>query len=197
MQLSPKFEEALGYATRAHRAQTRKGSGVPYVAHVLGVAAIALEYGADEAEAIGALLHDVVEDCGGAERLREIRERFGDGVAKIVAGCTDTDQMPKPPWRERKQNYIAHVASADASTILVSASDKLHNARAILRDVRRDGDGAFERFNGKKEGTLWYYRSLVNAFRQRGESDLIDELDRVVSEIERLAERDSPLPPSP
>src|SRR6266851_6805724 len=102
MQLSPQFELALLYATQAHCDQTRKGSSVPYVAHVLAVAAIALEYGANETEAIAALLDDVVEDCGGAERLRDIRERFGQAVASIVAGCTDTDQTPKPPWRERK-----------------------------------------------------------------------------------------------
>ncbi len=188
MQLSPQFEQALLYATQAHCDQTRKGSSVPYVAHVLAVAAIALEYGANETEAIAALLDDVVEDCGGTERLRDIRERFGQAVASIVAGCTDTDQTPKPPWRERKESYIAHLASADASTILVSASDKLHNARSILRDVRRDGNKVFDRFKGKKDGTLWYYRSILTAFRKHGESELIDELDRVVSEIERHAQ---------
>jgi (p)ppGpp synthase/HD superfamily hydrolase len=189
--LSKKFEKALVYATQAHCNQTRKGTDTPYVAHVLQVVAIALEYGANEAEAIAALLHDVVEDCGGAERLRDIRARFGEAVASIVAGCTDTDQTPKPPWRERKESYIAHLASADASTLLVSASDKLHNARSILRDVRRDGDKAFARFKGKKEGTLWYYRALLGEFRRHRDcnSELIDELDRVVSEIERLSGR--------
>jgi (p)ppGpp synthase/HD superfamily hydrolase len=187
MKLSPKFEEALVYATQAHGDQTRKKTGIPYIAHILGVTAIALEYGADETEAIGALLHDVVEDCGGAERLRDIERKFGQAAAKIVDSCTDTDETPKPPWRERKEKYIAHVASADAATILVSASDKLHNARAILRDLRVHGDGVFDRFNGKKEGTLWYYRSLVTAFREHGQSELVDELDRVVVEIERLA----------
>src|SRR4029450_11323422 len=140
---------------------------------------MALEYGANETEAIAALLHDVVEDCGGAERLRDVKERFGEAVATIVAGCTDTDQVPKPPWRPRKEAYVAHLASADASTILGSASDKLHNARAILRDVRRDGDRAFARFNGKKEGTRWYYRALVDEFRgnRDSNSELIDELE--------------------
>jgi (p)ppGpp synthase/HD superfamily hydrolase len=187
MKLSPKFEEALVYATQAHCDQTRKKTNIPYIAHILGVTAIALEYGADETQAIGALLHDVVEDCGGAERLREIEREFGPAVAKIVEGCTDTDETPKPPWRERKEKYIAHVASADAATVLVSASDKLHNARAILGDLRVQGDEVFERFNGKKEGTLWYYRSLVTAFRPHGHQQLIEELDRTVTEIERLA----------
>jgi (p)ppGpp synthase/HD superfamily hydrolase len=187
MKLSEQFEEALIYATRAHCNQTRKKTGIPYVAHILGVAAIALEYGANESEAIGALLHDTVEDCGGAERLCDIRKRFGDDVARIVDGCTDTDQIPKPPWLERKKSYLAHLKHSDTSTRLVSASDKLHNTRAILAELRRIGPEAFERFAGKKEGTLWYYRALVTAFREHGDhADLIDELDRVVTEIERL-----------
>ena len=112
MKLSKKFEEALIYATRAHGNQTRKKTGIPFVAHILGVTAIALEYGANENEAIGALLHDTVEDCGGAERLRDIREKFGDDVAKIVDGCTDTYETPKPPWLERKRAYIDHLKNS-------------------------------------------------------------------------------------
>ena len=188
MRLSQKFEEALVYATQAHCNQTRKKTGVPYIAHILGVTAIALEYGANETEAIGALLHDTVEDCGGAERLVDIRKRFGNDAARIVDGCTDTDQTPKPPWRARKEAYLAHLKNSDSSTRLVSASDKLHNTRAILADLRRHGVEVFERFSGKKEGTLWYYRALVTAFRQHGDhTHLIDELDRVVTEIEKLA----------
>ena len=187
MKPSEKFEEALIYAARAHGSQTRKKTGIPYVAHILGVTAIALEYGASEAEAIGALLHDTVEDCGGAERLRDIREKFGDEVARIVDGCTDTYETPKPPWLERKRAYIEHLKNSDVSIRLVSASDKLHNTRAILAELRRHGLEGFERFSGKKDGTVWYYRTLVTAFRQHGDhSDLIDELDRVVSEIEKL-----------
>src|SRR5437868_13547995 len=125
MKLSEKFQEALIYATRAHGDQTRKKTGIPFVAHILGVSAIAMEYGANETEAIGALLHDTVEDCGGAERLRDVRKKCGDGVAKIVDGCTDTDHEPKPPWLERKKGYIAHLENSDSSTRLVSASDKL------------------------------------------------------------------------
>jgi Guanosine polyphosphate pyrophosphohydrolases/synthetases len=188
MKLSPNFEDALIYATQAHCNQTRKKTGIPYIAHILGVTAIALEYGANETEAIGALLHDTVEDCGGAERLRDIQKRYGDDVAKIVDGCTDTDEVPKPPWRARKEAYVAHLKDSDASTRLVSAADKLHNTRAILADLRRHGPESFERFSGKKEGTLWYYRALVTAFRQHGDhADLVDELDRVVTEIEKLS----------
>jgi (p)ppGpp synthase/HD superfamily hydrolase len=191
MMLSEKFEEALVYATRMHAGQTRKKTGIPYIGHILGVTAIALEYGAHETEAISALLHDVVEDCGGAPRLMEIRQRFGDEVARIVEGCTDTDQTPKPPWRERKEDYLKHLNTSDSTTRLVSASDKLHNTRAILADLRRHGEKVFERFSGKKEGTLWYYRALVRAFRQHGDhTDLIDELDRVVREIESLSKSD-------
>src|SRR5438046_9613260 len=186
MKLSEKFEEALIYATRVHVNQMRKKTRIPYVAHILGVAAIALEYGANETEAIGALLHDTVEDCGGGERLRDIREKFGDDVAGIVDGCTDTYQTPKPPWLERKRAYIDHLKESDSSIRLVSASDKLHNTRAILSELRRHGLEVFERFAGKKDGTLWYYRTLVTAFRQHGDhADLIAELDRVVSEIEK------------
>jgi (p)ppGpp synthase/HD superfamily hydrolase len=187
MKLSAQFEKALLYATRAHCNQTRRKTGIPYIAHILGVTAIALEYGANETEAIGALLHDTVEDCGGAERLRDIRAKFGDDVARIVDGCTDTDQTPKPPWLERKRAYLERLKDSDSSTRLVSASDKLHNTRAILADLRRNGLEVFERFSGKKGGTVWYYRALVTAFREHGDhADLIDELDRVVSEIEKF-----------
>jgi (p)ppGpp synthase/HD superfamily hydrolase len=186
--MSDRFEKALSYATIIHAGQLRKATNIPYIAHLLGVASIALEYGADEDETIAALLHDAGEDAGGRGRIADIRLRFGDKVARIVEGCTDTVTIPKPPWQERKEQYIAHLKSADASTILVSAADKLHNARAILRDVRRDGDKAFDRFNGKKTGTLWYYEALTAAFRERDESksDLIDELDRVVTEIKKI-----------
>ena len=187
MKLSSKFEEALIYATRIHGGQLRKKTKIPYIGHLLGVAAIALEYGANETEAIGGLLHDAVEDCGGPERQREIEEKFGKEVGEIVAGCTDTDQTPKPPWRERKEKYIAHLQTVSASTRLVSASDKLHNAQAIVHNLREDGDEIWTRFKGGKEGALWYYRSLVTAFREHGESALVNELDRVVSKMERLA----------
>ena len=188
MKLSEEFQEALIYATRAHGDQKRKKTGIPFIAHILGVTAIAMEYGANETEAIGALLHDTVEDCGGAHRLRDIRETFGDNVATIVDGCTDTYESPKPPWLERKRGYIEHLKESDSSTRLVSASDKLHNTRAILAELRRHGLDVFERFSGKMDGTLWYYRTLVTTFRRhRDHADLIDELDRVVSEIEKFA----------
>jgi (p)ppGpp synthase/HD superfamily hydrolase len=184
-----KLEEALGYAARVHRDQVRKGSSVPYVTHLLAVAAIVGENGGTEEEVIAALLHDAPEDRGGEARLAEIRERFGDEVADIVAGNTDTFEDPKPPWRERKEAYVAHVAHAPRSVRLVSAADKLHNARSVLADLRSLGEDLWPRFNGGKEGTLWYYRALVEAFEAAGSNPIVEELDRVVGELEHLAER--------
>ncbi len=187
MTLSLRFEEALILAVRWHAGQVRKETTIPYIAHLLGVASIVLEQGAGEDEAIAALLHDAVEDQGGAVALGEIRRRFGDRVAEIVAGCTDAWTSPKPPWRERKEAYIAHLRQASASVRLVSAADKLHNARAILADYRALGEALWSRFNGGKEGTLWYYRALVETLQAADPTPLVEELDRVVSEIERLA----------
>jgi GTP pyrophosphokinase len=186
---SSRFEEALVYAARLHAEQRRKGTEIPYIAHLLAVAGIALVHGANEDEAIAALLHDAVEDQGGASTREEIRRRFGAAVAEIVDGCTDTDVTPKPPWRERKETYVRHIRHAPASVRLVSASDKLDNARSILADYRVLGDSLWVRFSGGKEGTLWYYRSLVEAFQEAGGGALVAELESVVREIERLAER--------
>jgi len=185
--LSARFEQALVYATRLHDGQRRKGKPVPYLAHLLGTASIALECGANEDEAIAALLHDAVEDQGGVATREQIRRHFGDKVAEIVNGCTDSDTVPKPPWRARKEAYIAHLHTASPSVRLVSAADKLHNARAILRDYRTLGEALWERFAGGRDGTLWYYRALVESFRQSGTTPLVEELDRVVTELERLA----------
>jgi (p)ppGpp synthase/HD superfamily hydrolase len=189
MILSDKFTAALVYATELHATQIRKGSGVPYIAHLLGVASIALEYGANEEEAIAALLHDAIEDQGGATIRVEIQHRFGETVATIVEGCTDTDRTPKPPWRERKQAYIDHIIHASPSVRLISAADKLYNAQSIVKDYRQIGEDVWERFTGKKAGTLWYYRSLIDAFCQVDSTPLVEELDRVVSELEQLVKQ--------
>jgi (p)ppGpp synthase/HD superfamily hydrolase len=162
--LTERFDIALGYASKAHREQVRKGSGVPYIAHLLGVASIALEYGADEDQAIAALLHDAVEDQGGLERLEDIRNRFGERVAGIVADCTDSHVIPKPPWRERKEQYIASLDGKPAASLLVSLADKTHNAEAIVADLERSGDEVWMRFTGKRDGTIWYYETLVVTF---------------------------------
>lgn len=187
MSLSTQFSEALVYAAALHAEQRRKISGEPYVAHLLGVASIALEYGADETEAIAALLHDAVEDQGGAPIREEIRRRFGDAVAAIVDGCTDSDTVPKPPWRGRKEAYIERLRHACDSVRLVSAADKLHNIRAITHEYRLLGESLFDHFRGGREGTLWYYRAVVDTLRQGGVGPLIEELDRAVLELERLA----------
>ena len=181
------FESALLYAVQLHRYQERKGSGVPYVTHLLAVASIVGENGGTEDEVVAALLHDAPEDAGGTERLEDIRRRYGDAVAGIVEGCTDTYEDPKPAWRPRKEGYIAHVAGAPAPVRLVSAADKLHNARSILADLRTHGEDLWYRFTGGKEGTLWYYRALVDAYGEAGDGPLVEELDRVVREIEVLA----------
>jgi len=184
--LTTRFQKAIEYAAFLHTGQMRKGTDIPYIAHLLGVTALVLEEGGDEEEAIAALLHDAVEDQGGQATLEEIRKRFGERVARIVEACSDSDTIPKPPWRERKERYIAHIRHAPSDVRRVSLADKLYNARAILADFRRVGEKVWERFTGGREGTLWYYRELVKTFREAGPGFMAEELDRVVTELERL-----------
>lgn len=174
------------YAHQVHQNQRRKGTGIPYIAHILGVAALAIEYGADEDEAIGALLHDAAEDGGGEATLAEIRARFGDAVADIVLGCSDSlveDPEDRLPWRERKENYLAHLEHASASVCLVSAADKLHNVRSIMRDYREHGEDIWDRFQGRRDGTLWYYETvadtLLRRYRTQLTRDLQDDVDKL------------------
>ncbi len=190
MPLTARFEEAVAYAAHLHRTQRRKGSDTPYLAHLLAVAAIVLEYGGDEDEAIAALLHDAVEDQGGRQTGEEIRRRFGARVAEIVYACSDTESTPKPPWRQRKEAYLAHLPAASPSAWLVSAADKLHNARATLADYRRIGDAVWARFHGGCAGMLWYLRAVADCFRTLPDArlrPLADELHHVVSELEATA----------
>lgn len=187
--LTRRFEEALVYATRLHADQTRKGSAVPYISHLMAVAALTLEYGGGEDEAIAALLHDAVEDQGGAETRAEIARLFGPRIAAIVDGCTDTDEHPKPPWRSRKEAYVNHLRTAPPAVRLVSACDKLHNARSLAKDYRACGESLWDRFSGGRDGTLWYYRAIVQALRCSDDGSLlIEELDRAVTELEALAD---------
>lgn len=187
--LSERFDRALETASQLHREQVRKGTDIPYVSHLLGTCSIALEYGADDDQAIAALLHDVLEDVEPIEAARAEVAAFGPEVLRIVEGCSDTEERPKAPWRPRKEAYVARVPHEDGAIALVSASDKLHNARSILRDLRGHGDEVWSRFNAGREGQLWYYRKLVSAFRANSDHDpeLVDELERTVIEIERLA----------
>jgi len=187
MILSRRFEEALIYANKLHAKQHRKGNQVPYIAHLLAVAAIVLENGGNEDEAIAALMHDAVEDQGGVATREEIRGRFGDKVTAIVDGCTDADSNPKPPWKQRKKAYLDKLPTAPPAVILVSAADKLHNARTILNDYRIIGEEVWSRFTGGKNDTLWYYRAVVNILKSIGGPPVIDELDRVVTELEELS----------
>lgn len=185
--LGPRFADALRFGFDAHAAQTRKGKRTPYVAHLLAVAALVIEHGGDEDTAIAALLHDAVEDQGGQAMLERIRGRFGDRVAGIVLECTDADVVPKPPWRARKENYVAAIPHKSAEARLVSLADKVHNAREILEDYRQDGEALWSRFNGGREGTLWYYRALADAYRGRTPPGLYRALEETVTELERLA----------
>ena len=187
--LSSRFEGALILATRLHTNQVRKGARIPYIAHLLAVTTLVLEDGGDEDQAIAALLHDAVEDQGGIETLDVIRRRFGVRVAHIVEGCSDSFEYPKPPWRERKVNYLRHLREADIDVLRVSLADKLHNACSILRDLQQHGDLIWERFKGGKDGTLWYYRSLVAIFHENDFSPMVAELKRVFKKIEKLTER--------
>jgi (p)ppGpp synthase/HD superfamily hydrolase len=187
VRLGPRFLRAFNFAAEKHAGQTRKASTIPYIAHLMGVASLVLEFGGDEDLAIAALLHDVVEDCGGAPMLKEVRRRFGPRVAKIVDGCTDSDTYPKLPWRDRKETYIRHLKSADAETRLVSAADKLNNVRSILSDYREVGESVWARFNGGRDGTLWYYRALLEVFLRPKPNRLIRELELAIRELETTA----------
>jgi (p)ppGpp synthase/HD superfamily hydrolase len=189
--LGPRLQRAFRYAAEKHEGQTRKQTAVPYLSHLMAVASLVLEAGGDEDMAIAALLHDVVEDCGGMPRLLEIRRQFGSRVAKIVEGCTDSFGEPKAEWVERKKGYLREVTHADAETRLVSASDKLHNVRTILADYRQHGEAIWARFSGKKEGTLWYYRALSDEYQRRNPNRITRELALAVAELERAAGKKS------
>ena len=182
VRLGERFESALGWSASLHRDQARKGAGAPYVAHLLAVCALVLEAGGDEDEAIAALLHDAVEDQGGTAVLDEIRRRFGERVAAIVDGCTDAYVIPKPPWRERKEAFIASLASESASVRLVVSADKLHNASSTLENLRREGPVVWERFRGRDKA-LWYYQQVSAALNEAGETDLTRRLAQTVDEL--------------
>ncbi|MBN1179540.1 MAG: HD domain-containing protein [Anaerolineae bacterium] len=185
--LTARFGEALAYAHQLHAGQARKASGTPYIAHLLSAAALVLEDGGDEDEAIAALLHDAVEDQGGRVVGEAIRARFGDRVAEIVYACSDAETLPKPPWRERKEQFIARLATAAPEVVRVTAADKLHNVRCLTRDCRVQGEAVWTHFRGGKEGTLWYSRAVYEALRRRGNSPLIEAFGIAVETLEELA----------
>ncbi|MGH9370452.1 MAG: HD domain-containing protein [Vicinamibacterales bacterium] len=183
--LSGTFDEAFRYAHQVHASQQRKGTNAPYIGHLMGVASIVLDDGGSEEEAIGALLHDAAEDHGGRERLDDIRARFGDGVARIVRDCTDSWETPKRPWAERKRAYVQHARTLPRPSLRVSAGDKVHNAYAILRDLRNIGEAVWSRFNAAPDDVMSYYEGLVRSYREAGGGPLVDELDRIVRGIRR------------
>jgi len=189
MKDTARFGEALQYALELHGQQGMKGKDTSYMAHLMGVASITMYYGGDEDMAIGGLLHDSLEDAGNPQETREvIRERFGETVLEIVEGCTDTMEDPKPPWRPRKEAHVRRMEDVSEATRLVYAADKLQNMRAILQDLRTEGDALWPRFRGGKAGTFWYYRAMIDVFRKMGTNrQLVDEIARTVNEAERVA----------
>lgn len=186
--LTNKFSDALSVANYAHYDQTRKGTSIPYIAHPLAVASLAIEFGATEDQAIAALLHDAIED-GGAEYEQVIQKNFGDEVLAIVKACTDgvpDANGEKADWWDRKSAYLEHLEKASDDVLLVSGADKLHNARAIVIDLQEIGPAVFDRFKAGMKGTLWYYRSLADIFSRRG-APMAKQLEAAVSQMEKLS----------
>lgn len=181
--LTDRFLKAFEFAFRLHKNQLRKGSNIPYLSHLMAVAALVSEDGGDEEEVIAAILHDTVEDHGGYKTLFEIRETFGERVANIVEACSDSFTLPKPPWEKRKRDYILHLKNASPGARRVSLADKIHNARSILRDLDCIGEAVWERFNGGKRGTVWYYQSLSQIFTLEQDGYMAIEFKRLVSQI--------------
>lgn len=178
--LTDRYDDAFRYAHALHRAQRRKGTAVPYISHLMAVSSLVLEHGGNEDQAIAGLLHDAAEDQGGRATLDDIRGRFGDAVADIVADCTDSWSEPKPLWRARKEAYIATLAEKPRTSLLVSLADKTHNAEAILQDYRVEGERLWPRFSGGLEGTSWYYAELARFFADALPGGLSDRLARAV-----------------
>ena len=189
MSYSGRVIDALKLSMELHHWQTRKGTSIPYVTHLWAVASLVGEYGGDEDQVIAALLHDAIEDQGEKITYAQIQERFGTRVVDIVRGCTDAETMPKLPWKERKLLYIAHLTTALPHVKLVSAADKLHNARAIVSDLRREGSAVWTRFNAGREEQVWYYDELVGALRTEWSHRIVDELEQVVHELTQLSNK--------
>jgi len=179
--LSERFDDALAFASRLHRSQTRKGTAIPYISHLMAVSALVIEHGGDEDQAIAALLHDAAEDQGGEAILHEIEHRFGPAVARIVEDCTDAWTEPKPPWRGRKEAYLDKLPSKPKSSLLVSLADKVHNAAAIVEDRETIGEAIWTRFSGGRDGTVWYYDTLGRIFAHEMPGPLAGRLTRLAA----------------
>lgn len=183
IRLTERFDDALTFASALHRTQLRKGTSIPYVAHLLAVTSLVISHGGDENQAIAALLHDTAEDQGGEPTLNIIRQRYGESVAAIVADCTDAWTEPKPLWRTRKEAYLASLPGKPARSLLVSLADKVHNAQAIAEDRRVGGEAVWDRFTGGRDGALWYYGALSDFFAQALPGSLSDQLRRHFQEM--------------
>ena len=185
-----RLANAFDYAAELHAGQRRKGTDIPYISHLMAVASLVQEHGGTMDQTIAALLHDGPEDQGGEETLAEIRQRFGDVVADIVAECSDTFEDPKPPWKKRKESYLENLRTASDGTLLVSLADKTHNLGSILRDYKTQGDELWSRFNAGKKDIRWYYRRLLRVYEKRGSSDaaqpLLREYRGLVKRLRRL-----------
>lgn len=191
MSYSDRVVDALKLTMELHREQTRKGTSIPYVTHLWAVASLVGEYGGDEDQVIAALLHDAIEDQGDKITFEQIQERFGKTVVEIVRGCTDAETIPKPPWKARKQHYLAHLTTASPHVKLVSAADKLHNAHAILSDLREEGKAVWTRFNAGAEDQIWYYHKIVTALRTGWAHKMVDELEQVIDQLAQHAKKPS------
>jgi (p)ppGpp synthase/HD superfamily hydrolase len=185
-----RVDRALVRAGHWHAQQRRRSTDVPYVAHLWGVASLVAEMGGTEDEIIAGLLHDAVEDQGGLPILRQIEEEFGSEVARVVLACSDTTESPKPPWQARKEAYLHRLRQADRSVVRVSLADKIHNARSLVMDLRESGLDALEKFSGKKDGTLWYYREVTAILLEQANNTWSHELARLTHEMHRLVEGD-------
>ncbi|WP_205369704.1 HD domain-containing protein [Thermoleptolyngbya sp. PKUAC-SCTB121] len=208
--LSPRFAHALTYAFHLHQHQLRKGSSVPYISHLMSVAALVLEDGGNEDAAIAALLHDAIEDQGGNATRNEIRKQFGDAVLRIVDACTESDETPKPSWKERKLRAIAQLQQAEPAIQRVILADKLHNLRCIWADWQRQGDRVWQRFNASPADILWFYRACLDAVGDRFSSPMLIELRTLLTNLENSLDnlrgclksiacnvKHSEIPPSP
>lgn len=187
MSYSARLDAAFAYAHALHRRQCRKGSPVPYITHLMAVAAAVGESGGTEDQVIAALLHDAVEDQGGQPTLAEIRRRFGDGVANLVLACSDTDIDPKPPWRARKEQFLASMRTADPAVRLIVAADKLHNAQSLTAGLLEQGPNLWDRFSASPEESLWYYAEAVRVLREGWDHPLLDRLALAVDQLHRTA----------
>jgi (p)ppGpp synthase/HD superfamily hydrolase len=180
-------------ALELHGGQTRKGSDVPYLTHVMAVAAMVGEYGGNEDQVIAALLHDAVEDQGGEATLERIRAAFGDTVAAYVLSCSDSVtpcESDKAPWRARKEVHIAKVATLPPEVKLILTADKIHNGRSVLAAYGDCGTAVWNRFKGGREGTIWYYRTMREALGQGWEHPLLLDLDELIARLEKIAGAD-------